>query len=142
MKRREFIQLSVSGLAASAVAPAISLAESAAQTAVTADIYYTKESTGRWIGKAATHLPAIEVLKAGGKTTVNVVTPHEMKGYEHYIVKHVLLDKDHKFIAEKMFNPMQDKVASSSFSIENYSGILYALSMCNKHDVWLSSVEA
>jgi superoxide reductase len=142
MKRRDFIQLSVAGLAASAVAPAVSLAESAPQTTVSADIYYTQASTGRWNGKAATHLPSIEVLKADGKVTVNVVTAHEMKGYEHYIVKHVLLDKNHKFIAEKMFNPMEDKVASSSFSLENYSGTLYALSMCNKHDVWLSSAEA
>ncbi|MDD2723175.1 MAG: desulfoferrodoxin family protein [Methylovulum sp.] len=140
MKRRDFIQLSATGLATSLIAPTMAQAESS-QTVATADIYYTKESSGRWSGKAATHLPNIEVGKADGKVVVKVVTAHEMKGYEHYIVKHVLLDKNHQFIAEKMFNPMEDKAPISTFTLDSYSGTLYALSLCNKHDLWLSSVE-
>jgi superoxide reductase len=66
------------------------LANSEKQVKGASDIYYTKEDSGRWSGKVATHLPTIEIEKAGEKTTVKVVTPHEMKGYEHYIVKHVL----------------------------------------------------
>lgn len=140
MKRRDFIQFSAAGLASSIIAPTISQAKSATP-ASTADIYYTKDSLGRWSGKAATHLPIIEASKTDGKVTIKVVTPHEMKGYEHYIIKHVLLDKDHKFIAEKMFNPMEDKAPVSTFTLDNYSGTLYALSLCNKHDLWLSSAE-
>ena len=51
----------------------------------------------------AGHLPSIGIENAGGKLTVKVITPHEMKGYEHYIVKHVLLDKNYKFIDEHLF---------------------------------------
>ncbi|PPC91035.1 MAG: hypothetical protein CTY34_05455 [Methylobacter sp.] len=141
MKRRDFIQLSASGLAVSLVSPARVNAETAKLPADTADIYYTKESTGRWASKAATHLPSIEVSKSNGKIMLKVVTPHEMKGYEHYIVKHVLLDKSYKFLAEKMFNPMEDKTPVSEFTLDNYTGTLYALSMCNKHDLWLSTTE-
>ncbi len=141
MKRRDFIQLSAASVVTSLIVPAIAQAESEKHPAATADIYYTKDSLGRWSGKAATHLPHIEASKADGKITVKVVTPHEMKGYEHYIVKHVLLDKNHQFIAEKMFNPLEDKTPVSTFTLDAYSGTLYALSMCNKHDLWLSSAE-
>lgn len=140
MKRRDFMQLSAASLATSLIIPALAKAE-ATQKAATADIYYTKESAGRWSGKVATHLPNIEATISNGKVTVKVVTPHEMKGYEHYIVKHVLLDKNHQFIAEKMFNPMEDKIAESTFTLDSYSGTLYVLSMCNKHDLWLNSAE-
>lgn len=141
MKRRDFIQLSAAGLATGLIAPAMAEAKCAAAPAVTADIYYTRESAGRWSGKMATHLPAIETAKADGKVTVKVTTPHEMKGYEHYIVKHVLLDHKHQFLAEHMFNPLEDKAPVSTFTLDNYSGTLYALSMCNKHDLWLNSAE-
>jgi superoxide reductase len=142
MKRRDFIHLSAAGLATGLLVPALSQAETApAVAAETADLYYTKDSAGRWSGKVATHLPTIETSKADGKVTVKVVTAHEMKGYEHYIVKHVLLDKNHKFLAEKLFNPMEDKAPISTFTLDGYSGTLYALSLCNKHDLWVSSAE-
>ncbi|NOT11750.1 MAG: hypothetical protein HOP23_07970 [Methylococcaceae bacterium] len=139
MERRDFIRLSVTGIGAGIVAPSTVTAESAAPASATRDIYYTKEAPGRWAAKVATHLPNIEVKKAGGKVTVSITTAHEMNGYEHYIVKHVLLDKDYHFIDEKLFNPTQDKTAISSYTLENYSGPVYALSMCNKHDLWLNS---
>ncbi|MGZ8226934.1 MAG: desulfoferrodoxin family protein [Methylococcaceae bacterium] len=141
MERRNFIRLGVAGIGASLAAPSLALAETCKQITEASDIYYTKESPGRWSGKVATHVPNIEVVKADGKVTVKVVTGHEMKGYEHYIVKHVLLDKNYKFIDEHMFNPMEDKTAISTFTLENYSGPIYALSMCNKHDLWLSAAE-
>lgn len=139
MKRRDFIQLSTT-LAAGALTPVLAKAEQA-QPSQSADIYYTKDSLGRWQGKAATHLPNIEIIRTNGSITVNIVTAHEMKGYEHYIIKHVLLDKNHQFIAEKMFDPMTDKMANSTFNLGSYSGTLYALSLCNKHDLWLHSVD-
>jgi superoxide reductase len=52
-----------------------------------------------------------------------------------------LLDKNYKFIDEKMFDPTKDQTAMSTFALQDYSGSIYALSMCNKHDLWLSGAE-
>ncbi|TRX01607.1 desulfoferrodoxin family protein [Candidatus Methylobacter oryzae] len=142
MERRDFIRLSVASAGASLIAPAVTLAAGDEQATASRDIYYTKEAPGRWAGKVATHLPTIEITKAEDVTTVKIVTPHEMKGYEHYIVKHVLLDKNYKFINEHLFDPTKDSAAVSTFTLKNYSGALYALSLCNKHDLWLNSAEA
>jgi superoxide reductase len=100
-------------------------------------LFYTKENAGRWAGKIATHLPAVEIEKS----TVKVTTAHEMNGFEHYIVKHVLLDKNYQFLDEHFFNPTIDKIAQSTFNLPNYSGTLHVLSLCNKHDLWLTTVE-
>jgi superoxide reductase len=62
-----------------------------------------------------------------------------MKGFEHYIIKHVLLDKNYKFIDEHLFNPEKDKAAISTFTLDQYNGAIYVLSLCNKHDLWLNS---
>ena len=137
MQRRDFIKISSLALGGLS-APGLALAKTV-QPAPVSDIYFTKDSPGRWKEKMAGHLPSIGIEKAGGKLTVKIVTPHEMKGYEHYIVKHVLLDKNYKFIDEHLFNPEKELTPTSSFVLENYSGTIYALSMCNKHDLWLSS---
>lgn len=141
MERRDFIRLSVASVSAGIVAPTMVLANSKKQVKGASDIYYTKEDPGRWSGKIATHLPNIEIEKAGGKITVKVITAHEMKGYEHYIVKHVLLDSNHKFIDEHMFDPTKDDAAISTFTLQDFSGLIYVLSMCNKHDLWLNAAE-
>jgi superoxide reductase len=139
MERRDFIRWGMAGgLGATVFAPGLVLAKNVPSSPVS-DIYYTKESPGRWKDKVAGHLPSIGIEKSGNKITIKVVTSHEMKGFEHYIVKHVLLDQNYKFIDEHMFNPDKDKSAISTFTLNNYSGALYALSMCNKHDLWLNS---
>jgi superoxide reductase len=140
MKRRDFIRLSAVSASASLIAPTLTLAEES-KPAESRDIYYTKEASGRWAGKVATHLPVIEVTKAEGNTTVKITTPHEMKAYEHYIVKHVLLDKNYKFLNEHVFDPSKEATPVSSYTLKDYSGTVYALSSCNKHDLWLSSAE-
>jgi superoxide reductase len=140
MKRRDFIRLSAVSASASLIAPTLALAEES-KPAESRDIYYTKEASGRWAGKVATHLPVIEVTKAEGNTTVKITTPHEMKAYEHYIVKHVLLDKNYKFLNEHVFDPSKEATPVSSYTLKDYSGTVYALSSCNKHDLWLSSAE-
>jgi superoxide reductase len=142
MKRRNFIRLTAASAAASLISPSLTMAAGDEQASASRDIYYTKEAPGRWAGKIASHLPVIEITKAENVTTVKIVTPHEIKGYEHYIVKHVLLDKNYKFIDEHLFNPTTENAAVSSFTLTNYSGALYALSLCNKHDLWLNSAEA
>jgi superoxide reductase len=140
MKRRDFIRLSAIGAGAGLIAPTITMAEES-KPAESRDIYYTKEAPGRWAAKAATHAPVIEVTKAEGGATVKVTTPHEMKGYEHYIVKHVLLDKNYKFLDEHLFDPNKETTPVSTYTLKDYSGTVYALSTCNKHDLWLSSAE-
>ncbi len=122
MKRRDFIRLSAATAGAGIAAPKIVLADSKKQLKGASDIYYTKEDPGRWSGKVATHLPNIDIEKKDGKATVNVQTAHEMKGYEHYIVKHVLLDQNYKFMDEKLFDPSRDKAAISTFTLQGYSG--------------------
>jgi len=139
MERRDFIRLSAVGTGVGLLAPAISLAAGEPPVTPGADIYYTKEAPGRWSGKVATHLPNIEVSKTGDEITVKILTAHEMKAYEHYIVKHVLLDKDYKFINEHLFDPTKDAAAISTFTLKNYSGTLFALSLCNKHDLWINN---
>ncbi len=142
MERRDFIRLSVASAGASLITPTLALAAGDEPATASRDIYYTKEAPGRWAGKVATHLPTIEITKAEDITTVKIVTPHEIKGYEHYIVKHVLLDKNYKFIDEHLFDPTKDSAAVSTFTLKNYSGAVYALSLCNKHDLWLNSADA
>lgn len=141
MERRDFIRLSVASAGAGLIAPALARAETGKTITPPGDIFYTEANPGRWTGKVATHLPNIEVGKVEGSATVKVVTAHEMKGYEHYIVKHVLLDKDYKFIDEHLFDPTKDGAAISTFTLKNYTGTVYALSLCNKHDLWLNSAE-
>lgn len=137
MERRDFIRLGVTGLGGTLVTSQSVQAKNV-KTPPISDIYFTKDSPGRWKDKIAGHLPSIGIEKSGSKITINIVTSHEMKGFDHYIVKHVLLDKNYKFIDEHMFNPEKDKVATSTFTLDNYSGAVYALSMCNKHDLWLN----
>ena len=141
MERRNFIRLSVASIGAGIIAPTMALANTEKQVKGASDIYYTKEDPGRWSGKVATHLPNIEIERADGKITVKVVTPHEMKGYEHYIIKHVLLDSNHKFLDEHLFDPTKGTAAISTFTLPSYSGTLYVLSMCNKHDLWLNEAK-
>jgi superoxide reductase len=140
MERRNFIRLGVAGVGVGILAPTMALADNGKQT-VTGNIYYTKDAPGRWSEKVETHLPNIEIQKSGGSVAVKIVTAHEMKGYEHYIVKHVLLDQNYKFIDEYLFHPVKDKAAISTFTLHDYSGPIYALSMCNKHDLWLNGSE-
>ncbi len=141
MERRDFMRLSTAGVVAGVVAPTMALANAYKPVKGTSDIYYTKEDAGRWSGKVATHLPSIDIEKVANVVTVKVVTAHEMKGYEHYIVKHVLLDSNQKFLDEHLFDPTKDSAALSTFTLKDYSGTLYVLSLCNKHDLWLNSAE-
>ena len=138
MKRRGFIQVSTLGAASSILVPQTVLAST---TSMAGGLYYTKESPGRWNKKVGGHLPDISVAKGKSGTTIEVKTAHGMTGYEHYIVKHIVLNDKYEFINEKMFDPMKDKAAISQFSLGDYTGRIYALSVCNKHDTWLASSE-
>jgi len=134
MDRRSFIRLSALGAVTGIIAPTAVLASTATMAG---GVYYTKDAPGRWSKKVGGHLPTIEV---SGKK-IQVTTSHAMNGYEHYISKHMVLNDKFEFIDEKMFNPMKDKAPISQFELGEYTGRIYVLSACNKHDTWLNIAE-
>ena len=134
MHRRNFIRLSALGAVSGIIAPKAVLASA---TNMAGGVYYTREAPGRWSKKIDGHMPVIEV---SGKD-VQVTTPHEMKGYEHYIVKHILLNDNFKFMDEMMFDPLKIALPISKFSLKDYSGRIHVLSVCNKHDTWMNIAE-
>ena len=99
-------------------------------------VFYTKERPGRWAKKVGGHLPTID--REGNK--IEVTTGHPMKGFQHYIVKHMVLDDNFEFVAEKMFDPTKDSPVSTH-DISKLREIVYVASMCNVHDVWLNSLQ-
>jgi len=103
------------------------------QTPLAGSIFYTKERPGRWAKKVAGHLPVVE--QRGDR--IRVTTRHPMTGYKHYIIKHMLLDENFKFVREKVFDPGADKPVSE-YDISGLKRQLYAVSMCNLHDNWVS----
>ena len=83
----------------------------------------------------ASHIPIIEIKS----NFLEVTTPHEMKGFEHYILKHIILDKTFNIISEK--NLILLKIFPSQNNISGYSESLYVLSICNIHDTWFEHVK-
>ncbi|MEZ0184877.1 MAG: hypothetical protein AB9Q23_00645 [Candidatus Reddybacter sp.] len=104
-------------------------------------VYFTKANPGSWSEKVGGHLPTIELVKSADDAVVKVATDHGMDAYAHYIVKHVVLDKDFNFIAEHMFDPTKDKVPISEISVGTYRGLINVLSVCNKRDTWLNTAQ-
>lgn len=144
MDRRSFIRIAAAGSAVGIIAPEIVLAGKAGSIMnnnMAGGIFYTKDNPGRWAKKAGAHSPIIQTSAGKNGLSVDVITGHPMKPGVHWIVKHMLLDQDFNFIAEKIFDPSKDKAAKSHFDLGKHSGALYALSVCNLHDSWLSVVE-
>lgn len=140
MQRRNFIQLGTVGVGAGLLLPELTFAKNK-QSKLAGGVFYTKQNPGRWSKKVAGHLPNIKIEDVKGNISIKVTTAHEMKGYEHYIVKHVILDQNYNFLDEKLFDPMKDKIPVSTFSLGKYKGYIHVLSMCNKHDVWLKGIK-
>ncbi|MDH5180405.1 MAG: desulfoferrodoxin family protein [Gammaproteobacteria bacterium] len=141
MDRRSFIRIGMAGAVSGIIAPKIVLAgvlgEKINNNSMAGGIYYTKDSPGRWAKKAGSHSPILEKTDSG----IKVVTGHPMQQGKHWIVKHVLLDSDFKFISENIFDPAKHKAAISNFTLSGQSKVVYALSVCNLHDSWLSVLE-
>jgi len=53
----------------------------------------------------------------------------------------MVLNDKFEFIDEKMFDPMKDKAPILTFTVNNYSGRIHVLSVCNIHDSWLNVVD-
>nr|VFK30578.1 MAG: superoxide reductase [Candidatus Kentron sp. MB]VFK34855.1 MAG: superoxide reductase [Candidatus Kentron sp. MB]VFK77005.1 MAG: superoxide reductase [Candidatus Kentron sp. MB] len=142
MQRRNLIGLTLAGVASGLISKAAFAKEattnlSSSANSMAGGVFYTKDAPGRWKGKEKGHLPIIEIKRESSDTFVQITTSHEMKKHEHYIIKHILLDGNFRFIGEKMFDPLKDKAPISRFRVGKYKGPFYALSVCNKHDTWL-----
>jgi superoxide reductase len=141
MNRRKFMRLGLAGGIAGAVLPQQLRAEEDCAL-MAGGVYYTQGQPGRWEKKVGSHLPKLEKIGgAGGVVVVKVTTDHPQQGYKHYIIKHQLLDAGYRFLDEKMFDPEQDEPVSEFALPAGYKGMVYALSMCNKHDLWLHGME-
>ena len=98
-------------------------------------LYYTSEVPGRWKNRASAHIPSIEK----SRNKIEVQTGHEMRGFEHYIVKHSVFDENFNLISEKLFDPSKD-IPISNHDITGVRNMVFALSVCNKHDSWLNDL--
>lgn len=138
MNRRNFLGLSFGGAVAGLLVGGHATAKTVSPS-MAGGLYYTKEAPGRWLKKSGGHVPLVQVSKTESGSRIKVTTPHEMKGYEHYIVKHIVLDKNFTFLSEKVFDPTAEKSPISEHDVGVYRGTVYALSVCNLHDTWMAS---
>lgn len=138
MNRRAVLSIGVAGAATAVFVPPTVLAAGPTSlvSPLAGSVYYTVDAPGRWAGKEGGHIPMIERNGA----TIQVTTGHEMDDYHHYIVKHVILNKDFEFVGETMFDPEKDAPISEHY-IGGQGSTIYALSVCNKHDAWLNVLE-
>ena len=98
--------------------------------------YYTKNKPGNKESVVQSHTPLLEI----NENTLSVFTPHEMKGYDHYIIKHIVLDNRFNIISEKVFDPSKE-TPISKHNIIGYEDKLYVLSICNNHDTWVDIIK-
>jgi superoxide reductase len=144
MDRRTLIKFGLFTGATGVLAPQWALGETKVkfESPMAGGVFLTADAPGRWGKKVASHVPNIATQQGEeGKLTVNVTTRHENDGFKHYIIKHMLLDADFRYLDEHMFDPAVAGIPESSFTLDAYTGVLYALSVCNKHDTWLSAVK-
>ena len=143
MNRRTFLSTSTA-LTSTAIAllaqPAFGKGEQAGleKNAVFGSLIFTANNPGRYAHKAKGHLPTITVANTPQGKIIRVETNHEMNGFQHYIVKHQLFNQNFQLLGEHLFNPEVEHKPLSLFTLEDYSGPLYAISMCNKHDIWMA----
>ena len=137
ISRRHFIKTTLVGAGASVVVAKSSAANTQTKPLLIGlgSIIYNAENPGRWAKKVAGHMPQINAT--GKPREVRVITAHEMT-QEHYIVKHMILDANYNFIAEKMFKLSEKDSPISSYTIPEGVDQVIAVSVCNKHDVWIS----
>lgn len=137
MKRRAILQVCAGVAAARAVgadaAPIVMVGGPMAGS-----LYFTRDAPGVWLSDVERHLPEIRVEPAPGDTTsVTLRTPHPMEGCRHYILKHKLLDSSFRLLSQKTFDPEGGPPVSRHALPAGYRGPIYAVSVCNLHDLWI-----
>jgi len=98
------------------------------------NVIYTKNSQGQWQGKAGTHVPFITKNSDG---SLVIETKHGMSE-EHFIVSHKLVGMDGQVLYQNVFSPKDKPVSEVAKGLTAGNGKVLALSLCNKHDLWLT----
>jgi len=100
------------------------------------NIVYSKSNQGHWQGKAGSHVPKVSLHGAKGQiTTAHVMSP------QHYIVRHTLLSDEGEVLFGHTFAYDDDQAQSEFTGSKVRPGkTYYALSFCNKHDLWLAEI--
>ena len=141
MDKRQFIRISIAGAAGTLFVPKALFAgmvEPALKTKLAGGVYHTADAFGRWSkGVAEHHLP--DLSQHGNQ--LHVATHHPMIANAHYIIKHQLLGANFDFITEHLYDPKEDKVPETTFDVSGHKGIIYVLTMCNIHDLWVNATE-
>lgn len=152
-ERRQFLKMVAAGPAGAALLPLFaqtgqcSVAEDVERAAETLgrlpeNIIYTKDHQGVWKGKSGSHLPKLEVERAGGKLKLTVTTKHGMSE-PHYIVRHTVVDGNGEVLGAKTFS-WKDKPVST-YEVDLPAGgksqSLFVMSYCSKHDLWLAQAQ-
>jgi superoxide reductase len=139
MDRRTLLSLGAAGAASGIVMPRIVFAAADAgdpfKSPFAGSLFYTADKPGRWAGKQGGHVPTFD--RSGSK--IEVTTGHEMDEFNHYIIKHVILDENFGFVRETMFDPRKGPPVSQH-DIAGLENVVYAISLCNKHDAWLNAL--
>jgi superoxide reductase len=145
MDKRSFLRLTLAGSSLSIFAPKAVYAavmESPLKSKLAGGMFFTEDALGRWNkGTATHHIAQIEKQTTGGKTQLHVASAHPMDGLDHFIVKHQLLDRDLKFMQEHLYKPTMDKKPEHVFDVGNHHGVVYAITVCNVHDLWVNMIE-
>jgi superoxide reductase len=145
MNKRDFIRFGIAGSAAGIFVPKAALAagmDKVIGSKLAGGLYYTEHAFGRWNkGLADHHLPQLEKQTSGGATQLHVATAHPMNAYGHYIIKHQLHDHGLKFMQEYLYNPTTDTKPETTFDLGKHRGVVYVMTMCNVHDVWMNMIE-
>jgi superoxide reductase len=145
MDKRSFLRLTLAGSSLGIFAPKAvyaAMMESPLKSKLAGGMFFTEDALGRWNkGTATHHIAQIEKQATGGKTQLHVVSAHPMDGLDHFIVKHQLLNQDLKFMQERLYKPTVDKKPEHVFDLGNHHGVVYAVTVCNVHDVWVNMIE-
>ncbi len=139
--RRQFLTAGVATALTCSVSPVFAETKDTREAlrALAGKLFYSGDTPGRWKGKEDGHAPKIKVDKNGTDILVRAATRHSMT-HEHHIIKHMLLDADLNFISEQYFD-LEFDMPRSRFEFNNYSGRVFIVSMCNKHDNWINWAE-
>jgi len=109
---------------------------------------FTVEKTGKWKGKADSHVPVLDLdpVKGGG-WTAQMSTTH-VKTDTHYIAKHWVEDGDGNVIASQEFSPADDnplnahKNQTTKFKVaKGTREPLTTYAWCNLHGTWAHTWE-
>ena len=142
MNKRDFIRIAVAGSAGALFVPQELMAgmvEPALKNKLAGGVFHTETAFGRWNRAVAdVHLPTFE--KRGSNLHVSS-DHHPMDAYSHWIIKHQLLDSNFNFITEHLYDPKTDKRPETSFDLGNRKGLIYVLTICNIHDMWVNATE-